>query len=127
MAEKKKRSPEELVDAIERMAETDLAERIAGMSEEEVDREIKEYGGDPGGIGARGEALVEQLARQGQGRLAAGVPRRQALLAILADAMHDAGKRAMIEEELGGKKVQDATEEELARVVGRIRRMHHVP
>src|SRR5579864_7922038 len=103
------------------MADRDLAEKISRMTDEEVDREIRELGGDPRAIGERGQALVDRLTRPNDHRLAAGLPPRQAYLTILRDAAKDDRKRAIIEEELGGKKPDDATEEDLARVVARLR------
>jgi hypothetical protein len=93
--------------------------------EGDVEDEGEGEDGDPRAIGRRGKALVERLARGGEEgppmRLAPGVPLRQALLAILADAARDPEKKAILEAELGGKSVEEATDEELRRAVSRIR------
>jgi hypothetical protein len=119
---KRKRTPEELVQAIERMADDDEAERIAELGEKDLDREIREAGGDPEGIAARGQALVDRLVHGGAPmRMAAGMPPRQAFLAILAEAARDARKKAILDEDLGSKKLEELSDEELARLVARVR------
>jgi len=57
----KKRSPEELLNAIEHAeADTDLAE-IDALSKDDLDAQIRANGGDPDAIGRRGAALAEEL------------------------------------------------------------------
>jgi hypothetical protein len=58
---KKKRTDAELWTAIEDMAAEDEMERIAALSEEELDAELRADGFDPEAIGARGEALAKEL------------------------------------------------------------------
>ena len=127
MAERSKRKPgpREVFQGLERMAEdAELAEKIEGMSDAELDRDLRGQGGDPHAIAERARALVDRLAGADEGppvRMAAGLPLRQTLLAILADAARDPRKKALMDEELAGKPVEAATDDELARAVARVR------
>jgi hypothetical protein len=122
---KKKRSPRQVFESLEQSArELELAEKIDQMSDDELDRDLRAEGGDPDAIADRAQALVDELAAADERppmRLAAGLPRRQALLAILAEEARDPRKKALLDRELGGKKLADATDEELARAVTRVR------
>jgi hypothetical protein len=57
----KKRSPAETWMRVYAMATDDDYEDVFGMSENDLDREITEAGGDPKAIGERGAALAEKL------------------------------------------------------------------
>lgn len=61
MSGKKKRTPAEVLRAIEEQRWKDEAARIAALSDAEVDAEIRADGGDPQAIRARGKAFVDQL------------------------------------------------------------------
>lgn len=58
----KKRSPEEVLHAIEEARLDDELARIARMSDADVSAEIRERGGDPEAIGARFAAVAQGLA-----------------------------------------------------------------
>jgi hypothetical protein len=70
--EKRKRSPVELLRAIQRTEQDGDLAAIAAMSESELDASIRSNGGDPKGIGERGARLAEELlARRKRARLRA--------------------------------------------------------
>jgi hypothetical protein len=58
---KKKRTPQEVVRAIEEQALVDEQERVKNLSDAGVDAEIRGAGGDPEGIASRAEAFVAKL------------------------------------------------------------------
>ncbi|HEV3191804.1 MAG TPA: hypothetical protein VGY54_14940 [Polyangiaceae bacterium] len=61
MSSKQKLPPHEAWDALEKMALHDEAERVASLSEAELDRELQEKGFDPKAVRERGAALAEKL------------------------------------------------------------------
>jgi hypothetical protein len=56
-----KRSPQETLDVIEESADSDEAERILALSDEELDQELGAEGFDPKAVRARGAALAARL------------------------------------------------------------------
>src|SRR2546430_4669321 len=60
---KRKLSPEEVLDAIEQSEADDEADRILGLSDEELDSELKESGFDPAQVRAEGAAIAERMMR----------------------------------------------------------------
>lgn len=60
----KKLESHEAMDAVERMALSDAAERVAQLSREEVDRKLAAKGFDPVAARARGAAFAASLARK---------------------------------------------------------------
>jgi hypothetical protein len=69
---KRKRTPEEVLEAIEEADAADEAERILALSDEEIDRELVEAGFDPEELRAQGRELGEKLERQMDARKAEG-------------------------------------------------------
>jgi hypothetical protein len=66
-----KRTPEEAWQAIERWAMDDEAERILALTDEELDRELREAGFDPAEVRAKGREIGER-AREVARRKAGG-------------------------------------------------------
>ena len=64
-----KRTPEETWTAIEAQGREDEIDRFRGMSNEEIDAELRAYGGDPEQIRKDGAEIVERL-RKARDRLA---------------------------------------------------------
>ena len=95
MANKPKRSPAELVDAIHKMADEDELELIAKMSDEEIAADIRSLGGDPEGIGNRGAAFV-MAALAHQTELAAFRERAERELALALTALASAPKTPVL-------------------------------
>jgi hypothetical protein len=80
-----KRSPQETLDVIEESADSDEAERILALSDEDLDGELRAEGFDPKAVRARGTALAARLGIEASAPpaavptpLAARVPRRWA-------------------------------------------------
>lgn len=61
MSKKPARSKAEAWEALERMAVREEAERIAALSDEELDAELAAHGIDPKAARARGAALAAEL------------------------------------------------------------------
>src|SRR5882672_5127547 len=81
-----KRSPEETLDVIEESADSDEAERILALSDEELAAELGAAGFDVKAVRARGAALADRLGVQAPAQVAtvstlpaARVPRRWAV------------------------------------------------
>jgi hypothetical protein len=62
-APKNKRTPEEILRAIEESDADDEAERILALSEEDLDRELADAGFDPETVRAKGKEIGERLTR----------------------------------------------------------------
>jgi len=106
-AEKKPRSPEEMWKAIEEQSALDEMDRIASMSQAEIDAELRAAGFDPAEVAREGSELAERLQarrareleadarlRASQARLAARRARRvkrprAELVALIAAAEKD--------------------------------------
>jgi hypothetical protein len=56
-----RRTPEELWKALEELADTDEAERIHALSDEDLDAELRADGLDPTNVRAEGSAFVKAL------------------------------------------------------------------
>src|SRR5260370_13573519 len=61
MSTKRKLPPHEAWDVLEKMALHDEAERVASLSDAELDSELQEKGFDPKALRERGAALAEKL------------------------------------------------------------------
>lgn len=70
---KRKLSPDEAWDAVEKGALDDEAERVASLSEDARDRELGAAGKDPAAVRARGAALAAQLLMKGESASASDV------------------------------------------------------
>jgi hypothetical protein len=56
-----KKTPEEAWDALEQMRVDDEVDRVLGLSEAQLDAELKDAGADPAKVRARGEAIGREL------------------------------------------------------------------
>ena len=136
----KKRSPEEILRAIEQTeADADLAE-IAAMSPGELDAKIRAEGGDPVAIGERGARLAEELlarrkrlrwqakAHGEMGRALAKMKEapktpklpRAELLARIEAARTDLRFRAPVAAAFRKRTAEESSDEELARLLDEI-------
>ncbi len=61
MVEKKKRSVDEILDAIEEMEALEDLEDVKAMTDEEIAQELRAAGADPEAVGAWGAALAKRL------------------------------------------------------------------
>jgi hypothetical protein len=99
-----KRTPEEVLKAIAREAEEDDIDRVLAMSDDEIDAELRQHGGDPEKIRREGAALAEKLAAERerlawQYEAAEALAREQAKLEARANAKkYDGLPRAKLEE-----------------------------
>jgi hypothetical protein len=136
----KKRTDEELLEAIDQAAADDDLAEIAALTSEQVDATIRAQGGDPEAIGARGAQLARELlerrkrlAWQGEARRGleaaqakmAQAPRtpklpRPELLARLAAAQKDARFSAPIAAAFRKRTAQESSDEELRRLLDEI-------
>jgi hypothetical protein len=73
MTKKRKLSPDEAWDAVEKGALDDEAERVASLSKDALDRELDAAGKDPAAVRARGAALAAQLLMKGASASASDV------------------------------------------------------
>jgi len=92
---KKKRTPEEAWKALEKIAVQDEAERVAELSDAELDAELRAEGFDPPRVRARGAAIADELMRRGaRTRQKVNPPRRRRTswtVALVAAALAAAG------------------------------------
>jgi len=79
MSTKRKLPPHEAWDVLEKMALHDEAERVASLSEAELDRELQEKGFDPKALRERGTALAEKLRAASAAPPAAQAPVKKTL------------------------------------------------
>jgi hypothetical protein len=79
MSTKRKLPPHEAWDVLEKMALHDEAERVASLSEAELDRELQEKGFDPKALRERGAALAEKLRAASAAPPAAQAPAKRTL------------------------------------------------
>lgn len=127
-----KRSPEELLAAIEEMEMRDAAEELDAMSDDEIARAIEKDGGDAKAIGARGAALAASLIQRrkdlqwqvearekieaGRAKIAAMPPRprltRDEMKRRIDEARRDATFATALAARKGG--TEEATDDELA-------------
>jgi hypothetical protein len=63
MTQPRKLRPDQVWDAVMKMVDEDEAKRLQGMTDEEIDREARAEGLDPGADRARGEALAARFGR----------------------------------------------------------------
>jgi hypothetical protein len=138
--EKKKRSPAELLRAIQRTEEDDDLAEVAAMSASELDASIRAEGGDPKAIGERGARLAEELlARRKRLRWTAkargntesalakmdAAPRtpklpRAELLARIEAARSDGRFKAPLAAAFRKRTAEESTDEELRRLLDEI-------
>jgi hypothetical protein len=62
MSDKRKRQPHEVWDALEKMALEDEAERVAAMSDEQLDAELRAAGIDPEETRRKGDEIAARAA-----------------------------------------------------------------
>jgi hypothetical protein len=61
VTDKKQRTADDILDAIDRMEALEDFEDVKAMSDEEIAQEIRAAGGDPEAIGRQGAALAKRL------------------------------------------------------------------
>ena len=138
--EKKKRSDEEVLDAIAQAEDDDALAEIEAMTPAALDASIREGGGDPDAIAARGVRLVEELMERrrrlewqakARGNLEASLAKmaeapktpklpRHELLARITAARSDARWKAPIAAAFRKRTAEESTDDELRRLLDEI-------